>query len=250
MIIKLRMGVQMRKFWGFYDNGIYKVGCNGQTMYLYDVENHELAKFKDIAYAYFGAFKPNSNIFVLRSTDGRIAVYDCAERKLLRKFRFSSVDGGQDDGFCFSPDGKYFMNIERIGSSTRTRLSIYETQSFSLIKQLFENDVSLVLSNIEYHPLNNEYVVLFFMRGNDGIYTQGYVGVLNEDNIIKKQPLSSNAYHFLQSYKSLQLFGFTEKSMEWSGLHYDGYSNEEILNFRDRNFDLYSFPQIAETIVK
>lgn len=240
----------MRKFWGFYDNGIYKVGCNGQTMYLYDAENHELAKFKDITDAYRGAFQPQSNIFVLRSTDGRMAVYDCDERKLLFKFRFSNVDASQDDGFCFSPDGKYFLNIERIGSTTRTRLSIYETQTFSPVKRLFENDVQLVLSNIEYNPNDCEYSVLFFMRGNDGVYSQGYVGVFEEDCITKMQSLSPQAYRFIESYQSLQLSGFTKKSMEWSGLHYAGYSNEEILELRDRNFELSSFPQIAEEIVK
>jgi len=240
----------MRKFWGFYDNGVYKVGCNGQTMYLYDVENRELAKFRDIAYAYCGAFKPNSNIFVLRSTDGRIAVYDCDERKLFLKFRFSNIDYSQDDGFCFSPDGKYFINIERIHSSTQTRLSIYETDTFSPVKRLFEDDEQLVLRNIEYQSIKNEYLVLFFMRGDDGVYSQGYVGTLIGNDIINILPLSSKAYDFLRSYKSLQLSGFTEKSMEWSGLHYRGYSNEEILKFRDRNFDLSTFPQIAETIVK
>lgn len=240
----------MKKFWGFYDNGKYKVGCNGQTMYLYDFKNHELAKFKDITYAYCGAFMPQSDVFVLRSTDGRIAVYDCDELKLLNKFRFSDVDGSQDDGFCFTPDGKYFMNIERIGSSTRTRLSIYETQSFSPIKRYFENEKSLVLNHIEYNAQKNEYNVLFFTRGNNSIYSQGGIGVLNEDCIINVLPLSSKAYDFLSSYKSLQLSGFTEKSMEWSGLHYDGYSNEEILKLCERNFDLSSFSQISEEILK
>lgn len=240
----------MRKFWGFYDNGTYKVGCNGQTMYLYDATNHELAKFKDITYAYRGAFKPHSNIFLLRSTDGRIAIYDCDERKLLSKFCFSDIAYSQDDGFCFSPNGKYFLNIERTKSSTRTRLSIYETQTFSPVKRFFEDVVPLVLSNIEYNPNDSAYYVLFFMRGNNGAYNQGYVGVFKEDCIIKKQPLSSKAFNFLESYKSLQLSGFTEKSMEWSGLHYRGYSNEEILKFRDRNLTLSSFPQIAEEIIK
>lgn len=239
----------MRKFWGFYDNGIYKVGCNGQTMYLYNAQNHELAKFKDITYAYRGAFKPNSNIFVLRSADGRLAVYDCDERKLLSKFRFSNVDGSQDDGFCFSPDGQYFLNIERVESSTRTRLSIYETQTFTPIKRLFENEESLVLSDIEYNTADDQYMLLFFTRGKDACYNQGYVGALRDDQIINLQQLSRKAYDFLRSYKSLQTSGFTEKSMEWSGLHHDGYSNEEILKLRDRNFDLSFFPKIAEGIV-
>lgn len=241
---------QMRKFWGFYDNGKYKVGCNGATMYLYDADDHELAKYKDIPYAYRGAFKPESNIFVLRSTEGRLAVYDCDERKLLHKFRFSDVDYSQDDGFCFSADGKYFMNIERNGSSVRTRLSIYETQSFSPVKRLFEDDRSLALSDIEYNALDNQYTILFFVRDTHGVYNQGYVGEFKDNQIIHKRPLSAKAYVFLSSYKSLQLSGFTEKSIEWSGLHYAGLTNDEILELRDRNFDMFSFPQIADKVVK
>ena len=240
----------MKKFWSFYDNGKYKIGCNGQTMYLYDAENHELAKFKDIPYAYHGAFKPQSNIFILRSTEGRIAVYDCDERKLLRKFRFSDVGDSQDDGFCFSADGKYFLNIERNGPGIGVRLSIYETQSFLPVKRLFEDDRSLALNAIEYNASENRYAVLFYVRNDDGVYSQGYVGELKDDQIIHMQPLSSGAYDFLRSYKSLQSLNFTEKAMEWSDLHYAGYTNDEMLKLRDRNFDMFSFPQIAEEVVK
>lgn len=240
----------MRKFWGFYDNGTYKVGCNGATMYLYNSNNYELAKFKDIPYAYQGAFKPESNIFILRSTEGRIAVYDCDEKKLLNKFRFSDVDHSQHDGFCFSADGKYFLNIERIRSCVSTRLSIYETQLFSPVKRLFDDDNSLVLSDIEYNVFENRYYILFFVRDSQGVYKQGYVGELKENQILHRQPLDSKAYHFLESYKSLQASCFTEKSMEWSGLHYTGYTNDEILKLRDRNIDMSSFPQIAVEVVK
>lgn len=240
----------MRKFWGFYDNGQYKVGCNGATMYLYDADNNELAKFKDIPYAYRGVFKPESNIFLLRSTAGHIAVYDCDERKLLCKFKFSDVDSSQDDGFCFSPDGMYFFNIERVGRSTRTRLSIYETQSFSPLKRLFEDDNSLVLRDIEFNESGNHYNILFFMRDSQGVYSQGYIGELSENQIINIQPIDSKSYNFLSSYKSLQSSGFTEKSMDWSGLHYSGYTNDEIIKLKDRNIDMFSFPNIAKEVVK
>ena len=235
----------MRKFWGLYDNGKYKVGCNGATMYLYDIDNQELAKFKDIPYAYEGAFKPGSNIFLLRSTEGRIAVYDCDERKLMKKFRYSTVDYAQDDGFCFSPDGAYFLNIERVAPGTRTRLSIYETVSFSPVKRLFEGDGDLSLNDIEYRAAGDLYNLLFFVRDAQGIYDQGYVGELREDRIVNMQPIASKVYNFLRDYKDLQQRNFTEKSMEWSGLHYLGYTNEEILILRDRNIDMASFPQIA-----
>lgn len=46
----------MRKFWGFYDNGTYRVGCNGGTVYIYNSQNKEIAKFKGFPYAYKAAF--------------------------------------------------------------------------------------------------------------------------------------------------------------------------------------------------
>ena len=108
----------------------------------------------------------------------------------------------------------------------------------------------MALSDIEYNPFVDQYNILFFERDGHGTYRQGYIGELNKDQIINAQPIDSKAYNFLRSYKSLESMGFTEKAMEWSGLHDSGYTNDEILSLRDRNFDMRSFLQIAEKIVK
>ena len=42
--------LNMRKFWGFYKNESYSVGCNGSTVYIYDSTGTELAKFRDFPY--------------------------------------------------------------------------------------------------------------------------------------------------------------------------------------------------------
>ena len=42
----------MRRFWGFYKNESYCVGCNGATVYIYDKDENEIARFKNIPYAY------------------------------------------------------------------------------------------------------------------------------------------------------------------------------------------------------
>ena len=47
----------MRKFWGLYKNDKYIVGCNGATVYVYDTDWKELAKFNDFPYAYNGIGK-------------------------------------------------------------------------------------------------------------------------------------------------------------------------------------------------
>ena len=125
----------MKNFWSYISNGEYSVGCTGQTVYLYDKDNNEIAKFKDLKYAYTTMISPNGKFFVVKSTEGRLAVYSLETFSLIKKFRFSKL-GGQDDGFCFSPDGTLFFNIERHNGTTSLIIAIYNTNDFSLLKQV------------------------------------------------------------------------------------------------------------------
>ncbi len=120
----------MRKFWGFYDNGKYRVGCNGGTIYIYDKNNVELAKFKDIKYAYAGAFKPGTNILAAKSTEGKLAVYDLDTLTLIKKITVTTL-GAQDEGFAFSYSGDLFYNIEKPSDSTATQLTVYDSSDFT-----------------------------------------------------------------------------------------------------------------------
>ena len=227
----------VKKFWGFYSNGTYQVGCQEHTMYLYDAAGRELARFKDLRYAPLGAFQPGTNRFLLRSTAGRIAVYDCDERKLLKKFDFSTVHFAQDDGFCFAPDGKYFYNIERFPVDIKTRLRVYETESFTPVRELGEKNLSEIL----YDESRDRVQLLYFTRSADGCFDQGYVGTLEGETIAMLRRLSEEEYEFLRGWLSLRNSGFTEKAMEWSGLHYDGYTNDQLQTLRDRELDLETF---------
>ena len=101
----------MKKFWGYYDNGEYRIGCNGSAIYVYDRNNNELIRYKDIPYVYVGAFKPGTNIFIAKSTEGYLAVYDLDQDELKKKIAITRI-GAQDEGFAFSPDGVFFYNIE------------------------------------------------------------------------------------------------------------------------------------------
>ena len=227
----------VKKFWGFYSNGTYQVGCQEHTMYLYDAAGRELARFKDLRYAPLGAFQPGTTRFLLRSTAGRIAVYDCDERKLLKKFDFSTVHFAQDDGFCFAPDGKYFYNIERFPVDIKTRLRVYETESFTPVRELGEKNLSEIL----YDESRDRVQLLYFTRSADGCFDQGYVGTLEGETIAMLRRLSEEEYEFLRGWLSLRNSGFTEKAMEWSGLHYDGYTNDQLQTLRDRELDLETF---------
>lgn len=78
----------MAKFWSYISNGTYSVGCTGGSVYVYDKNGAELAKFKDMPYAYWPCFSPKGDIFVVKSTAGRLAVYSLDSQSLIKKIPF------------------------------------------------------------------------------------------------------------------------------------------------------------------
>ena len=228
----------MRNFVGYAENENYKVGCTGQTTYVYDKDGNELARFKkDILYGYRPMFKPNSNIVVVKSTMGRIAIYNLDTLSLVKKFRFTPLDGCQDESMCFSKDGKLFYNIEgHIGC--RTRLTIYDTQNFEPLKRLFENDEKQMLNHIECDEKNGNIYVLGYMRNDNGIFHQPFVAQLENDKLVKQTNISKEEYRYIDGYKNLESHGFTKAKKEWSALsrHY-GYDLTDIENKKIRLAD-------------
>jgi WD40 repeat protein len=203
----------MRKFWSYITNGEYSVGCTGQTVYLYDSNGNEIGKFKDIIYAYDPMFSPNGKIFIVKSAEGRLAVYSLESFSLVKKFRFSKVDCSQDDGFCFSPDGRYFINLERQVDDLHSAISVYNTEDFSRVSQLLL-DENMMVSHIEL--VNGEYYVLGFMRGTNGVLSDCFVGKFENNEIKDTLFISEQEHEFYNDYLDLKLMGFTEKAYEWS----------------------------------
>lgn len=207
----------MKKFWGFYENEKYKVGCSGATVYIYDKNGKELAKFKDIAYAYNAAFMPNQNIIAVKSTEGLLAIYDLDKLELIKKVIITRI-GTQDEGYSFTPDGKYFYNIEKPYTSTRTQLTIYNTTDFSVEKVLFAENKYMVLDEIEFDRETGLCYVLGFMRDNTGDSNYGFVGIYDDEKIKYINKLKKDTYDYLLWYKRWENAGFTEKKLRWSPL--------------------------------
>lgn len=207
----------MRKFWGFYDNNTYRVGCNGGTIYIYDQNNIELGKFKDIKYAYEGAFQPNTNIFVAKSTEGSLAVYDLDKMLLLKKIVITRI-GAQDEGFAFSPDGKLFFNIEKPYLSTRTQLTVYSTIDYQVIGILFQGNHDICLETLEFDKASRNCYIFGFARNSKGIFDYGFVGKLVRGKIVKPQKLTEKEYDYIRAYKSWELSGYTAKTLELSNV--------------------------------
>lgn len=208
----------MRSFWTYISNKKYSLGLTGKTVYVYDKDGNELKKFKDLPYAYTAAFSPGGDIFVVKTTEGRLAVYSLKDLCLIKKFRFSKVDASQDDNFCFSPDGEKFLNIERQIDTCKTALSIYNTNDFSLEKRLFADDDKTVLRSIEYDSPSDAYFLLGFLRNNKGIAHRFFVAKLTEDTLSEMKFIPEKLYWFYSSYSELKTYGFTEKSKKWSEL--------------------------------
>ncbi|WP_051538210.1 YncE family protein [Butyrivibrio proteoclasticus] len=204
----------MRKFWGFYQNESYSVGCNGGTVYVYDKDGTELAKFKDFPYAYRAAFMPGKNTIVVKSTEGILGVYDLDSLSLVKKIVVTRI-GAQDEGFCFSPDGKLFYNIEKPIDSTRTQLAVYETKSFTKVDSLFAENTKMVLDYLEFDDETGACYVLGFMRDGEGIFDYGFLAVFNPESraIQDIHAIDEKKYDHLMWYKRWELSGFTEKAL-------------------------------------
>lgn len=199
----------MRNFISYIKNDKYAIGCTGQTVYVYDNEGAELAKFKDLPYAYMSAISPNGDIFVVKTTEGRLAVYSLETLSLIKKFRYSKVNCAQDDGFCFSSDGRYLVNLERQGDDLHSAVSVYETKDFSRVSQLLL-DENMMVSHIEL--ADGEYYILGFMRGADFVITSGFVGKFASGQIQDLLLISEQEHEFYENYLNLKMMGFTEKA--------------------------------------
>ena len=193
----------------YIKNDKYAIGCTGQTVYVYDNTKMELAKFKDLPYAYTSAISPNEDIFVVKTTEGRLAVYSLETLSLIKKFRYSKVNGAQDDGFCFSSDGKYFINIERQGDDLHSAISVYNTEDFSRVSQLLLGE-NMMISHIEL--ADGECYVLGFMRGADLVMTNGFVGKFANGQIKDIFPIFEQEHEFYWGYLDLKMMGFTEEA--------------------------------------
>ncbi len=230
----------MKSFVSFVSSGEYSVGCTGQTVYVFDKSGAEIAKFKDLPYAYDCVISPKGDIFVVKTTEGRLAVYSLDERRLVKKFRFSSVDEMQDDNFCFSPDGEEFYNIERHTDGCKTAFSVYDTKDFSLKKRLFSDNTDMMLSCVEING-GEIYLLGFFRKSKTGIFGKKQVGIAEKffvarlvgNEICDIRYISEKDYRFCTDYKKVEMSGFTEERKRLSDI-----GEEKLSDARSSGFSV------------
>lgn len=223
----------MKHFWGDYQNESYRVGCTGGAIYIYDKAGKEIARFKNFPYAYTAAFMPGRNIIAVKSTEGFLGFYDLDTLSLLKKITVTKI-GGQDEGFGFSSDGRFFYNIESPTCPVRTQLGIYETRTFSKVCTLFSKNERMILEHLEFDDENNTCYLLGYMLDNKGMFEHGFVATLDTKNktIENMSAIEEKQYNYLLNYKHWEMSGFTERALEWSPLksqgHIDRISIKEV----------------------
>lgn len=207
----------MRKsFVSLIANDRYQIGCTGQTVYVLDASGNELAKFRDMTYAYYPALHPGGEIAAVYSNKGIMAVYSLSELRLIAKFRVSAEFDTKTDSIpCFSPDGKYLYHVEgRKGDCLNTRLSIYSTADYQPVARLFEQGQKIVFDCIEMDRDGS-----VFLLGYDRKETRNdfFVAKLAGQSLRDARPLDSRTYDFYRSALYVKRTGFTEHSFQWSG---------------------------------
>ncbi len=186
----------MRSFDFFTFNEKFFIGSNGQTIYVYDNEENEVIRFKDLIYVNGLAISPNGKTLAVRSCDGRLAFYSLEKLELIKKYRFSKIDYAQDGNFVFSKNGDFLYNVERIDNEFTSRISIYETKTFSLIKQVPNTFENTLYDAIEYDNQTKKYYLIGYER-NDVTYKHNYfVCEFKNDSLINKYSITENEWDY------------------------------------------------------
>lgn len=209
----------MKKYQGYAQNEKFKVGLNGKTVYIFDNDENELARFQDAPYMYRGKFIPNTNTLVVKSTAGWLLFYDLDNLVLIKKIRFSNI-GSQDESFAITQDGKYLYNIEAPNCSTRTQLTKYDLRTLKPLITSFHNSETIFLKYIE---ISNEAIFLFgFMRDDKGIKDYGFISQykeIGEKCILREgKRIADAVYEKISQYKGCEDFGFTQKTLGYHDL--------------------------------
>lgn len=221
----------MKKYEGYVQNKNFKVGLNG-TVYIYDYEENELAKFQDVPYMYRGKFIPNTNILVVKSTSGWLLFYDLDKLELMTKIRFSNIES-QDENFDITQDGEYLYNIEAPESSVRTQLTKYDLKTLKPVITAFYDLDNVFLKYVEIY---NGIVYLFgFIRNDEGIKDYGFIGLYKEMGekcgIQGVKKLDEDFYTQIYQYKACEDYGFTQKSLK--NRHLEKIEDLKIITLRD-----------------
>lgn len=218
-VLKSEFNSLMKKYQGYTENKNFKVGLNGKTIYIFDKEEKELAKFQDATYMYRGKFIPNTNILVVKATSGFLLFYDLDKLELIKKIKFSNI-GSQDENFDITYDGRYLHNIEAPNSTVRTQITKYDLKTFKPVITAFYDLDKVFLRYIETDK-DNIYL-LGYTRNDEGVKDYSFIGLYKElgdkCGIQGVKKINEDLYDKIYKYKICEEYGFTEKQLKYQHL--------------------------------
>ncbi len=199
----------MREYYGVAQTNEFRVGCAGQTVYVFNGKGEEIARLRDVTYAYAAAFSPNGSLLAVRSTTPWFVFYAPPDFRLVQKVRMRRPNSQpQDDGFCFSPDGKLFWSLEYQNDLT-THLVSYDTNTFAEAGRFFEGE-RYVFSHIE-PTADGGYDLLGFRREPEADDNSHWLARFDGKRIISQTPLTRSVYQRASTLKKIEVCGFTER---------------------------------------
>lgn len=222
----------MKNFWSYISNNKIAVGCTGGIVYVYDTAGTELAKFRDLSYAYRPLLSPDGTLLAVKSTAGLLAFYSLTDMRLLKKFRFTPLDGCQDGNMCFSPDGTELFNIE-VSEAGDARITVYSVKNFSSVAELCNKKEAVPLA-IERN--GNALYILGGKRDSNDILCSYFTARLDDKALREIHPVSDKDADLCRGFVHLQNCGFTKKAKEWSALRYAGY---DLTGIEQKDYSIF-----------
>lgn len=204
----------MRDFYGFYSNGKYKVGLTG-TLWVYDMEDRLIGRFKETPVSYIGAFAPGTDIFVCHSNECHLVFYDLANMRLLKKLKTSRFEADDNGGMAFSNDGKrlYCVQSHRDREVDR-RLVVYDTQTFEALEEYF-GEQRFLIHEIEIDGDGTCYLCAMDRNAAEGSVDRKFVGILRDGEIVERRAYREDPLT-VAMYFAWRRSGFTKKAFFWT----------------------------------
>lgn len=99
----------MRKpFVSLISNEHFQLGCTGQTVYVLNAAGNELAKFKDMIYAYSAALHPNGEVAAVYSNHG---MFHRAEKSVIGYTLYATVQSQDGEFAAFGGRGRFASGL-------------------------------------------------------------------------------------------------------------------------------------------
>lgn len=114
----------------------------------------------------------------------------------------------QDEGFCFSPDGRLFWSLEYQNDLT-THLVSYDTKTFAEVGRFFEGE-RYVFSHIE-PSAEGGYDLLGFRREPEADNNSHWLARFDGEQIVSQTQLAPSVYERAHRYKAVERCSFAER---------------------------------------